>query len=171
MTRTRTGLGVLILAAAAPIFAQQPTPTISPVEARTIIAEGNREWGRARVALDTAAFERTLAPDFYVQMPDGKKITRPEFLEMISSHPKGGKLVRFDASVLTVEPLPAADGWVATIQEKLEFERTDGKPRTYSLWITRDTWKKLGNRWVVTSSEAIGDEFWRNGEKPPFRDW
>ena len=168
MTRTRTGLGVLILAAAAAMPAQQPA--LTPVEARKIIADGNREWGRARVALDTAAFERTLAPDFYVQMPD-KKISRKEFLDMISSNPPGAKLVRFDASVLTVEPAPSSDGWVATIQEKLEFERTDGKPRVYSLWITRDTWKKLGDRWVVTSSEAIGDEFWRDGTKPPFGDW
>ena len=168
-TRSRRGLGVLILAATAAMPAQQPS--LTPVEARKIIADGNREWGRARVALDTAAFERTLAPDFYVQMPDDKKITRSEFLEMISSNPKGGKLVRFDASVLTVEPSTSSDTWVATIQEKLEFERTDGKPKTYSLWITRDTWKKLGDRWVVTSSEAIGDEFWRNGEKPPFKDW
>ena len=162
------GLGVLLVFAAA--LAQAQAPSLTPAEARKIIAEGNREWGRARVALDRAAFERTLAPDFYVQMPD-KKITRPEFLEMISTNPKGGKLVRFDASVLTVEPSPSSDAWVATIQEKLEFERTDGRPKVYSLWITRDTWKKLGDRWVVTTSEAIGDEFWRDGAVPPFRDW
>ena len=166
----RAGLGILFLTAAA-VSSEQPAPGLTPAEARRIIADGNREWGRARVALDRPAFERTLAPDFYVQMPDDKKITRQEFLGMISSNPTGGKLVRFDASVLTVEPTPSPDTWVATIQEKLEFERTDGKPRTYSLWITRDTWKKLGDRWVVTSSEAIGDEFWRNGEKPPFKDW
>ena len=170
MQRIRFGLGVLLLAAAVASPGQQ-APGLTTAEARKIIADGNREWGKARVALDRAAFERTLAPDFYVQMPDNKKITRQEFLEMISSHPTGGKLVRFDASVLTVEPTPSPDTWIATIQEKLEFERTDGKPRTYSLWITRDAWKKVGDRWVVTSSEAIGDEFWRNGEKPPFRDW
>ena len=101
-------------------------------------------------------------------MPD-KKISRSEFLSMISANPPGAKLVRFDASVLTVEA--AKDGWVATILEKLEFERADGKPRVYSLWVTRDTWQKLEDRWVVTSSEAIGDEFWRDGTKPPIRDW
>lgn len=161
---------LLALAAVSPLGAAA-APKLTVADARKIIAAGNVEWGKARVALDHAAFERTLAPDFYVGMPDGKKITRPEFLEMISSQPKGGKLVRFDASVLTVEPTPSADVWIATIQEKLEFERTDGGPRVYSLWVTRDTWKKLGDRWVVTSSEAIGDEFWRDGAKPPFKDW
>jgi Domain of unknown function (DUF4440) len=163
------GFAILLASVAGPGLGQT-APPLSLAEARRIIAEGNREWGRARVALDTAAFERTLAPDFYVQMPD-KKISRTEFLGMISANPPGAKLVRFDASVLTVEPAPTSDGWVATIQEKLEFERADGKPRVYSLWVTRDTWKKLGDRWVVTSSEAIGDEFWRDGTKPPFRDW
>ena len=158
------------LAAVSPLEAAE-APKLTPAEARRIIAEGNREWGRARVALDTAVFERTLAPDFYVGMPDGRKITRPEFLEMISSQPKGGKLVRFDASVLTVQATPSPDVWIATIQEKLEIERTDGKPRVYSLWITRDTWKKTGDHWSVTSSEAVGDEFWRDGAKPPFKDW
>jgi hypothetical protein len=164
----RVAAALLAFAAVRPAgAAEAPGPTAA--DARKIIAEGNREWGRARVALDRAAFERTLAPDFYVQMPD-KKITRSEFLEMISTNPKGGKLVRFDASVLTVEPSPSKDGWVAIIQEKLEFERQD-KSKVYSLWVTRDTWKKLGDRWVVTSSEAIGDEFWRDGAVPPFRDW
>ena len=115
-----------------------------------------------------AARERTLAPDFYVQMPD-QKISRQEFLDMISSRPKGGRLVRFDASVLTVEP--STDGWVAVIQEKLEYERADGKGKVYAYWITRDNWKKAGDRWVVTYSEAIGNEAWRDGAKPPFRDW
>ena len=170
MRRVGFGFAILVSFVAAPSLAQ-PAPAISIAEARKIIAEGNLAWGSARVALDRAAFERTLAPDFYVGMPDGKKITRSEFLEMISSQPKGAKLVRFDASVLTVEPAPSKDGWVATIQEKLEFERSDGKPKVYSLWVTRDTWKKLGDRWVVTSSEAIGDEFWRDGTKPPFKDW
>ena len=160
---------VLCLILAGPLVAHAQEPAkLTAEQARQIIAEGNREWGKARVALDKAAFERTLAPDFYVQMPD-QKISRQEFLDMISSHPKGGRLVRFDASVLTVEP--SADGWVAVIQEKLEYERADGKGKVYAYWITRDYWKKAGDRWVVTSSEAIGNEAWRDGAKPPFRDW
>ena len=42
--------------------AEAAAPKLTLAEARKIIADGNREWGRARVALDTAAFERTLAP-------------------------------------------------------------------------------------------------------------
>jgi hypothetical protein len=160
----------ILLSSGAGTALGQPAPKLSLAEARRIIADGNRDWGRARVALDTAAFERTLAPDFYVQMPD-KKISRSEFLAMISANPPGAKLVRFDASVLTVEPAPASDGWVATIQEKLEFERADGKGKAYALWITRDGWKKSADRWVVTFSEAIGNESWREGASPPFRDW
>ena len=162
--------GALVAAgeAGAAQVAQADAPKLSLAEARKIIADGNREWGRARVALDHAAFERTLAPDFYVQLPD-RKISRQEFLAMISSNPPSAKLTRFDASVLTVEP--SADGFVAVIQEKLEYERTDGKGKAYALWITRDGWKKSGDRWVVTFSEAIGNESWRDGAKPPFRDW
>ncbi len=162
--------GALVAAGAVGVApgAEADAPKLSLAEARKIITDGNREWGRARVALDKAAFERTLAPDFYVQMPD-QKISRQEFLDMISSHPKGGRLVRFDASVLTVEP--SADGWVAVIQEKLEYERADGKGKVYAYWITRDNWKKAGDRWVVTYSEAIGNEAWRDGAKPPFQDW
>jgi Domain of unknown function (DUF4440) len=167
MQRFRSGLAVVFVAAAALPPAQE-TPRLTPSEARKIIADGNREWGRARVALDRAVFQRMLAPEFYVQLPD-QRMTRQEFLDRISSNPPNARLTRFDASVLTVAP--SADGWVAVIQEKLEYERTDGKGKTYSLWITRDGWKKTGDRWVVTFSEAIGSEFWRDGAKPPFHDW
>jgi hypothetical protein len=37
--------------------------------------------------------------------------------------------------------------------------------------VTRDRWKKFGDQWKALSSEAIGNELWRNGEKPPIRDW
>ncbi len=160
---------LLSIAASFPSIGAE-APKLTPSEARRIIADGNREWGRARVALDQAAFERTLAPDFYVQLRD-RRISRAEFLGMISSNPPGAKLVRFDASVLTVEPSPSSDGWVAVIQEKLEYERADGKGKVYAYWITRDGWKKFGERWVVTFSEEVGNESWRDGAKPPFRDW
>jgi hypothetical protein len=167
MKRIPSGFAVVFLSAAA-LSPAQETPRLTPSEARQIIADGNIEWGRARVALDQAAFQKMLAPDFYVQLPD-QRMTRQQFLERISSNPPSARLTRFDASVLTVAPSP--DGWVAVIQEKLEYERADGKGKTYSLWITRDGWRKAGDRWVVTFSEAIGSEFWRDGSKPPFRDW
>jgi len=76
-------------------------------EARKIIADGNREWARARVALDRPTSERMLAPDFYVQL-QGRKLTRQEFLDGISAAQQGVRLTRFDATVLTVKP--TADG-------------------------------------------------------------
>ena len=74
-TAPRVVAGALFsIAASFPSIAAE-APKLTTAEARRIIADGNREWGRARVALDRAAFEKTLAPDFYVQLPD-RKITR-----------------------------------------------------------------------------------------------
>ncbi len=144
-----------------PVIGHAP-PTLSRAEARKIIIDLNHEWGKARVAFDKPTFEKMLAPDFYVQLPD-QKLTRKEFIDEISAPPKGGKLTRFEVEVLTVEP--SADAWVAVIEEKLEFARADGKGNAYSLWVTRDTWKKFGDRWMALSSEAIGNESWRDGAK------
>ena len=41
----------------------------------------------------------------------------------------------------------------------------------YALWITKDGWKKIGDKWIITFSEAIGRENWWEGIKPPFKDW
>ena len=148
------------------LFAQDGG-TSAAAEARKIIAGGNREWGRARVALDKAVFEKMLAPDFYVQL-SGRKLSRQEFIDMISVQQPGARLVRFDAAVLTVQR-KAEDEWIAVIHEKLEIESSGGK--IYSLWITRDGWKKAGDRWFITFSEALGSENWTGGAKPPFPDW
>ncbi len=139
---------------------------LSPAEARKIIGDGNREWGRARVARDKPAVGNFLAPDFYAQLPD-RRITRQEFIDGISVDWPGSKLTRFDATVLTVQP--TADGWVAIVHEKMEIEQADGK--MYSLWITRDGWKKVNNRWMIAYSEAVASENWMGGAKPPFLDW
>jgi hypothetical protein len=146
----------------------QASPAVSRAEARKIIVDLNREWGKARVAFDKPTFERMLASDFYVQLPD-QKLTRREFIDEISAPPRGGKLTRFDVEVLTVEP--SGDAWVAVIEEKLEFARADEKGTVYSLWVTRDRWKKFGDRWMALSSEAIGNENWRDGARPPFPNW
>ena len=147
-------------------------PPTDAAAAREAIAEGNRVWGRARVAHDRATFERMLAPEFYVQSSQGR-MTRQEFIEMISGGMPGMTLTRFDASVLTVQPT-ADGGWTAVILEKLETERTgpDGRPaKGYSLWITRDGWRQSEGRWQITSSEVIGMQAWRDGAAPPLPDW
>jgi hypothetical protein len=165
------GPGLRIIAALSllsmSLLGQEP-PALSRAEARKIIVDLNREWGTARVAFDKPKFEKMLAPDFHVQLPD-QKLTRKEFIDEISAPSRGGKLTRFDVEVLTVAP--SGDAWVALIEEGLEFARADGKGTVYSLWVTRDRWKKFGDRWMALSSEAIGNESWRDGAKPPFRDW
>jgi hypothetical protein len=151
-------------------LAQTPVPDPAVAAARKVIADGNKEWGRARVAMDKATFDRMLSPDFYCQLP-GQKVSRKDFVDMISQSRPNVKLTRFDASVLTVEQ--EGDHWVATIQEKLEVERNkDGKTeKAYSLWITKDTWKQTGDKWQILSSEALGSENWWGGAKPPMPDW
>ncbi|OGU57011.1 MAG: hypothetical protein A2V66_05445 [Ignavibacteria bacterium RBG_13_36_8] len=144
----------------------QDSQQLTAIEVRKIIADGNIRWGKARVEFDKETFEKMLAPDFYVLLGD-RKLTRKEFIDQISTQSPGVKLTRFDASVLTVKP--RGDEWIAVIHEKLEIETVNGK--IYSLWITRDGWKKVDSEWVITFSEAIGYEYWRGGEKPLFTDW
>ena len=157
---------LLAQAAVGPMASGQDSSPLTAAEARKIIAEGNLQWGKARVEYDTKTFEKMLAPDFYVQVP-GRKLTRQEFIDAISVQRPGIKLTRFDATVLTVQQREGV--WVAVIHEKLEMDSPNGK--VYSLWITRDGWKKVGDQWFITFSEAIGNEQWRGGEKPPFPKW
>lgn len=157
---------LLITSTAEPVNQKPESLLITTAEARKIIANGNIKWGKARTEFDKRTFEKMLAPEFYAQLPN-RKLTRKQFIDAISLSRPGVKLIRFDASVLTVQK--TADGWVAIIHEKLEHQTPDGM--VYSLWITRDGWRKTENQWVITFSEAIGFERWRNGEKPPFQDW
>jgi hypothetical protein len=159
-------ISIIIIAAGSPLSSRQDSSRITAAEAREIIAEGNRQWGKARIEYDKEMYEKMLAQDFYVQLP-GQKLTRQQFIEGISAQRPGVKLTRFDATVLTVQR--KSDGWVAVIHEKLEIDTPGGK--VYSLWITRDGWKKVNDQWVITFSEAIGSENWQGGEKPPFPNW
>jgi hypothetical protein len=145
--------------------------TVSREEARKVIQEGNIEWGKARVALDKNTFEKMLAADLYVQLKD-RRLTRQQFIDLISSFPPGVTLTRFDASVLTVEP--NGHDWVAIILEKFEIERkgADGKTeKEYSAWVTRDGWRKVSNdKWLILFSEEVGQERWK-GTPPPLANW
>jgi len=152
------------------LVAQQRQPNPGAVEARKTIQEGNTEWGKARVAHDRATFEKMLAPDFYVQLPD-KKVSRQEFMDLISTRRPNASLTRFDPIVLTVEP--AGDAWEAVILERLEYERKseDGKSQKgFALWITKDKWKKTGDNWQIYSSVAVSNEMWTDNP-PPLSLW
>lgn len=159
----RVLLGVSLSALMMHQVSAQDRRALTAAEAREIIAYGNRELGRARLALDKKTFETMLAPGFYIQQP-GRRLGRQEYIDSISVDRPGAKLTRFDATVLTVRP--TEDGWIAVVQEKLEFE-----DKGYSLRIIRSGWKQEADRWMITFSEFIGHENWTGGARPPFPDW
>lgn len=149
----------------------QATKDLSADDARQKIIDLNKMWGKARLAFDRETYEKTLAPDFYVEF-DGQKQTRQEFIDEISKQQPGAKFLRFDVNVLTV--MKNGDHWDAVIAEKLEaeFSGQDGKKHHfYSLWITRDGWKQQGSGdWQALYSVAAGHEAWRD-VKPPIAGW
>ena len=157
-----TLLAVIVTAAAG----AQSAPAVSPDEARTAIQAGYAEWVKARIALDMNTIERMLAPDFYFQLPD-RKLTRQEFIDRMHSL----KIIRFDASVLTVEL--RGNDWVALISEKGEVETKDDRGKTskgYIVLVARDGWRKLNdNQWTLLSSEPLGQQRWQ--ESPPIANW
>jgi hypothetical protein len=161
-----------ILAAIEPVTPAGPgAQAVSHEEARKAIQDGNVEWGRARVAIDKNAFEKMLAPTLYVQV-GGRRLSRQQFIDRISSPPPGVTLTRFDARVLTVAP--NGHDWVAIILEKIEFERKDASGKTekeYWAWVTRDGWRKVaGDSWLILSSEEVSHENWK-GTPPPLANW
>src|SRR4051812_22799762 len=91
------GLLVSITGFAAPNG--QDSKAVDAAKARQAIIDLNKMWGKARVAVDKPTFEKTLAPDFYVEI-DGQKQTRQEFIDEISRTSTQIKTVRFDVDVL-----------------------------------------------------------------------
>lgn len=151
----------------------RPVPGgVNAAQARDIITDGNRVWGRARLEFDRAVFERMLTGDFHVQIDPDNRLTRQEFIDQISTMRPNLRLTRFDATVLTVEP-DGDDGWAALIQEKVESQGNlmDGTPfHSYSLWITRDGWRRIGDEWKIAYSNAVSVERWQN-TRPPLPNW
>ena len=162
-------LGLLCLAV--PAAAQTDTTRPSPATMREIVVRWNADWGKARLALDTAVLERML-PASYTARVGGETMSREEFMNVAKSPPPEIHLTRFDASVLTVQP--DSTWWIATVQEKLEFTRRneDGTlERRAALWIIKDRWEKVNGQWAPVFGEVVGNETWRKGARPPFSDW
>ena len=157
---------VLLVTSAGSVTGAEHALQLTPAEARKMIADGYRKWDKARIEFDKKTFERMLSPEFYVQLKN-RNLTRQEFIDRISVQQQGVKLVRFDTTVLTLNQTD--DEWIAVIQEKIEIETAGGK--AYLFWITRDGWKEIDKRWVVTFSEEIGNQQWNPGARPPFADW
>jgi ketosteroid isomerase-like protein len=164
--------------ASLPVLLARAAPTPAPRQAATQLAEVRAEleavseaWDAARTSFDTAAFERMLAPDFWVQIGT-EKMTRAEFIALVSTRRPEAQLARFESEILTLQK--EGERWVAVVQEKLEVETrapdgTTGK--AYSLWVTKDSFRKDGASWTTLSSEAVGWQGWNGGELPPFDDW
>jgi hypothetical protein len=146
------------------------TPAQSPAEAvRDEIAAFNAAWDEARTSYDVEAFERMLAPDFWVQIGP-QKLTRAEFIAQIAKPQPAARLVRFDTQLLTLRQ--EQGDWYGVITEKLEIELTrpdGGTGRIYSLWVTKDGFRKGAEGWKCLSSEALGWENWN--APPPIPDW
>jgi hypothetical protein len=129
------------------------------------------KWATARVKIDNAAFEKALAPDFYVQLP-GRRLNREQFMERISQYPPGVTLKSFRNEVLTLEKV--GDAWVGYILEKIEYARDNGdgtQTPVYALWVTRDGWRHAYGDWKALFSEAVGVQHWTNGERPQLAGW
>ncbi len=148
---------------------KQSEPTLAA--ARAAIGATYVRWGRARVELDKEMMDSILSSDFYVSLY-GRKISREKFISDISQERPGSRLTRFDTDILTVRK--TEKDWTVVIAEKLEITASgpDGETRkAYSYWVTRDGWRKDGDKWVVTFSEAIGHENWEPGTTPPIKGW
>lgn len=169
----KTQLLLVALLAATPLLRSPstPAPFQSPTEVRDELAAVGAQWDAARTSFDVAAFERMLAPDFWVQI-GSEKIPRAQFIDMISKSRPEARLVRFESRILTLTR--EKDVWAAVVLEKLEAEvkGADGKTgKNYSLWVTRDRFRKDAQGWTCLSSEALGSESWSGGQVPPFDDW
>jgi hypothetical protein len=142
---------------------------------REVAIKGYRKWGDARVAYDRETLESMVAPDLYIQLAD-RRITGEEFITTVSQKRPGAALTRFDVDVLTVQKTPDTENeWVLVIQEKLEWKvdgaGEDQAPVMYSVWITKDGWRFVDGKWLITFSEEIGHEYWRGPAKPQIEGW
>jgi len=161
------GMAMSFSALSVPTFEQDQKAAITPIEARKGIEKFYADWGKARVKQDLKAFDSMLSSDFKAII-FGQTMDKEGFVKIISAP---SPMTRFEATVLTVQP--QNDLWIAVITEKLEGERKDSAGKTlksYSYWVTRDSFRFTEGRWVAVSTEAIGAESWRN-EKPPIKFW
>lgn len=144
---------------------------LTPAAARTAIDEMYKRWGRARIGLDTKEMETILAPDFYVSLY-GQKISREKFIHDISQKRADVRLTRFDTDILTVRR--TENEWTVVISEKIELTSAGSATASHKVcshWVTRDGWRKTGDKWQATFSEAIGHENWPPNTTPPVKGW
>jgi len=151
----------------------RPPDQFDDADIRAQLTAVNKAWGTVRLGYDSAAADKMLTSDFHVDMY-GRKVPRQEFITMVSTRQPGVRLVRFDNPILSIFKEPNKEEYTAAVMEKIEYERPhedgSGADKMYSLWITRDTYRRVGSGWQIVSSEAISSQNWM-GRKPPFADW
>ncbi len=165
--RRRVLASTLLAVVVTAVAGAQSAPAVSPAEARAGIQAGYVAWAKARVAVDTNAMQRMLAPEFYFQLPD-RRLTRQEFLDRAHTL----KITRFSETVLTVEPRDS--DWSVFIVAKVEIDTKDqdGKMgKEYRVLVSRDGWRKVNDhQWILLSSEALSQQRWKD-EHPPIANW
>jgi glyoxylase-like metal-dependent hydrolase (beta-lactamase superfamily II) len=166
-------VSTLLRYAAQAAYNGPPPGVFDDASVRPALTAINKAWSQVRLTYDSAAAERLLTPDFYVQI-NGNRMTRQEFIRSVSQRRPNAKLVRFDNPILSITKDANKEEYVAAVMEKLETEvmRTDGGvDKIYSLWITRDGFRRVGSTWQIMFSEAVSSQNWGGGQKPPFADW
>jgi glyoxylase-like metal-dependent hydrolase (beta-lactamase superfamily II) len=167
-------VSMLLRYAAQMAFSGPPPGTFDDATIRPELTAVNKAWSAVRLGYDSAGAERLLTPDFYVLL-NGRRVTRQEFIAMVSGRQPGVRLVRFDNPILSITKDATKDEYVAAVLEKIEYERAradgSGSDRMYSLWITRDGYRRVGSTWQIMFSEAISSQNWSGAKAPPFPDW
>ena len=151
----------------------RPPAAFDDAAIREQLTAVNKAWSAVRLSFDSAAADRMLTPDFFVLL-NGRRVSRSEFIGMVAQRQPGVRLARFDNPILSITKDPAKEEYTAAVMEKIEYERAReggaGVDKMYSLWITRDTYRRVGSGWQFVSSEGISSQNWL-GQKPPFADW
>jgi glyoxylase-like metal-dependent hydrolase (beta-lactamase superfamily II) len=164
---------VLLRNAAQMAYGSGPPGVFEDAAIRPALTAVNKAWSQVRLTYDSAAADKLLTPDFYVQI-NGSRMPRQDFIRSVSQRRPNIKLVRFDNPILSITKDANKEEYVAAVMEKLESEiaRPDGGvDKSYSLWITRDGYRRVGSAWQIMFSEAVSFQSWGGGQKPPFTDW
>ena len=161
-------VSMLLRYAAQMAFSGPPPGAFDDATIRPELTAVNKAWSAVRLGYDSAGAERSLTPDFYVLL-NGRRGTRQEFIAMVSGRQPGVRLVRFDNPILSITKDATKDEYVAAVLEKIEFERPradgSGSDKMYSLWITRDGYRRVGSTWQIMFSEAISSQNWSGWQR------
>jgi ketosteroid isomerase-like protein len=121
---------------------ESETAAIDEGEAVATLHELNAHYIRAFVESDTAWYEENLSDDFVCTLVDGRRISKPEFLQRNAGGP-GVTDVTFDD--IDVRPF----GDFALVHGVTHFRR-DGSPASERY---TDVWLRRGGRWQAVAAQ------------------